>query len=109
MELKDLAIEEIATVTAGAAIGVPAFWLFLKRTFMNTKAVEANSEIIMLLRDEVQRVHAENITLSTQLQAVMQERRLLDKRVSDLEHELEMLCNRMEQAGINPNLIRNQQ
>jgi len=109
MELKDMAIEEIVTVSTGAAIGIPAFWLFLKRIFMNTKAVDANSEIIMLLRDEVQRVHAENISLSAQLQAVIQERRLLDKRVSDLEHELETLCNRMAQAGINQNLIRRQQ
>jgi len=68
--------EDIAAGTAGAVVGIGSLWLLVKRWAVQSatdgtavKAAHAQSDVIQLLRDEVQRMSAVNNRLYDALTA----------------------------------------
>lgn len=113
MQLKDIDIGTISSVTVWSAIGLPALWLFFKRVLMTSSATAANIEVITLMREEIGRVHVKNIELDNKLTALtlqmnglMLERNNALQRIIDLEQELGLLCLHLRENGIDTEVSR---
>jgi hypothetical protein len=84
--------EHVAAATGLAAIfGLSALWLFIKKTMLrsavdtvHTKAADAQTEVIQLLRDEVRRLSEINQVLAENQNKFQLENMRLKRQVSDL-------------------------
>lgn len=88
MEIKEVPVETISTAATGLAIGVPALWMFFRRIILSNKITDANTHVIDLLREEVTRLNESNAKLAEQIEQLIEERAVNDRRISELEAEL---------------------
>lgn len=94
--------EHIPELVAGSVIGAPAFWLFIQKVFLKTAqiesthyAVNAESEVIALLRGEVERMAEGNKVLHEQLQKFHEENVHLRKEITILQTTISELSARL--------------
>jgi predicted RNase H-like nuclease (RuvC/YqgF family) len=92
MDLHGIKIPE---VIAGSFMSAPVFWLYFKRIMLKsaqdtteTKSAEAKTDVIELLRSEVERLSAINSKLSESLNELQQESVKLQQENIKLRQEI---------------------
>lgn len=86
----------------GGVVGVPALWLLVTKTIFksaadnaSTKAENAKSDVIKMLREEVARMSELNAQLSTGLRELQLENVKLQKEISHLHIMVNTMTERM--------------
>lgn len=94
-------------IVAGSIIGAPAFWLFIQKVFLRTAqiesthyAVNAESEVIELLRGEVARMAEGTKVLHVQLQKFREENVQLHKEITGLQATIYELTARLNTSPL---------
>jgi peptidoglycan hydrolase CwlO-like protein len=104
-----LDLETVTTAATGALIGLPALWLFFRHVLMKALAIDANADIISLMRAEIGRLQTRNVELSEKIDQLNQKiARLTDERdnaldrIAVMEREMGRLRQSLEQRGLFP-------
>jgi predicted nucleic acid-binding Zn-ribbon protein len=110
MDLHNMPIPE---VLSGAFLSGPVFWLFFKRIMLKSakdttgiKSEEAKTDVIELLRSEIERLNVSNTKLADSLNELQVENIKLRQEILDLRSTINELVRR-ESSPIN-NFSRHQ-
>ena len=102
MDLNNIKVPEII---AGSFMSAPVFWLYFKRVMLksandttNIKSAEAKTDVIELLRSEIERLNASNTKLSETLNELQMENIKLRQEILDLRSTINELVRRDDQV-----------
>jgi uncharacterized protein YlxW (UPF0749 family) len=105
---------QIPEMVAGSFMSAPVFWLYFKRIMLKSakdtteiKSAEAKTDVIELLRSEVERLSAINSKLSESLNELQQENIKLRQEILDLRSTVNDLVRR-ENHSLANDLVKQQ-
>ena len=95
-------LSNVISGVGGAAVGVPIFWLFIKKILLGNatdnasiSASDARMDVIELLRAEVQRMSESNKELGESLKAFQVENISLRKEICELHETINSLSDQL--------------
>ena len=95
-------IDGVIKILVGSSIGAPLFWLFIKKVLVGGRVQDAKlagasaeSDVIEMLRKEVQRMSDSNKSLGIALQEFQRENLELRREICELHQNIGSLSDRL--------------